>query len=271
MMLALHHRSLDFKVDDLDEATLQTIHSIVNEAASGTLFPWGYGGHYRTVFGIHFEDAWMPSANLHVAGDPKVWMFIRKGDFQRLYDTLSRMYVLHSFIYAHIFYSEVLSPCFTFHRSLFIHPRFLIRHKIRFTVARQAEGDMIVAGSTSAHLGWNVGPNLAVAANFLDQFSIDIIHREVMHGKQAPWPCACGVKQIPHKAHAPGTIMNLPRHFYMHDDVSDVGSTIFEWIHRAIPYIQKSTDFLHTDAGAFARAWRYLHEVPGDGTDIMSE
>jgi JmjC domain, hydroxylase len=259
MMISLHSYSLNQPVEDLDLEGFRTIQSVANEAASGTLFPWGYGGHYRTFFGIHFEDAWMPSANLHVAGAPKIWVFLRKDDFTRLSNLLSRTYVLSCLISTDFFPPAILSPCFTYHRSLFIHPKFLIRHGIRFTVARQTTGDMIIAGSTSAHLGWNVGPNLAVAANFLDAFSIDIILREVMNKTQAPWPCACELNPVPPEALAPGTWMNLPIHHYMHESVSDVGSTVFEWIHRAQRYIRQSKDFLLTDTDNFALAWRYLH------------
>jgi hypothetical protein len=123
---------------------------------------------------------------------------------------------------------------------------------------------MIIAGSTSAHLGWNVGRNLAVAVNFLDAFSIDIIRRDVMDGTVAPWPCACGALKVPRGAAVDGTIMNLPCHTYVHQDATDVGSAIFEWINRAIPYIQKNRDYLDTDTSRFALVWRYLHEIDGE-------
>jgi hypothetical protein len=140
---------------------------------------------------------------------------------------------------------------------------FLAQHKIRFTIARQAVGDMIIAGSTAAHLGWNAGPNLAVAANFLDQFSIDIILRDVMNGDVAPWPCACGNPVVPLAASVDGTTMNLPCHRYLDPAADDVGSAIFEWIHYTIPFIESSSDYLHTDPGRFARVWRYLHNLEG--------
>jgi hypothetical protein len=130
---------------------------------------------------------------------------------------------------------------------------------------------MIVAGATSAHLGWNVGPNLAVAANFLDNFSIDIICREVMDGEQAPWPCNCQEKKVPPAVRATGTIMNLPRHWFRHQDAHDVGSAIFEWIHLALPHIRKSRQHLMADTGRFARVWRYLHELDGDDSNVMQE
>jgi hypothetical protein len=113
MMIALHYRSLSYDPDKLNTEELETIRATVNEASSGTVFPWGYGGHRRTAFGIHFEDAWMPSANLHVAGEPKVWLFIRRDDFQRLYEILSRAYLLSSIIHANIFSqrsSSLVSP-----------------------------------------------------------------------------------------------------------------------------------------------------------------
>jgi hypothetical protein len=127
---------------------------------------------------------------------------------------------------------------------------------------------MIVAGSTSAHLGWNVGPNLAVAANFLDDFSIDIIRREVMIDKEAPWPCACGDKRVPEKARGSGRFMDLPLHKFLDDSADDVGSVIFGWIHRARRYIRENRTFLDADPGIFARAWRYLHELNGDNVMI---
>jgi hypothetical protein len=91
MMIALYHKSRGYNVAELNEAQLERNQWDVNVDASGTIFPWGYGGHHRTLFGIHFEDAWMPSANLHIAGAPKVWIFIRKPDMVRLFDILSCM------------------------------------------------------------------------------------------------------------------------------------------------------------------------------------
>jgi hypothetical protein len=263
MLIALYSRSLE--ATDLSHDELDDFRWRINVDGSGTIIPWGYGGHHRTLFGIHFEDAWMPSANLHIAGAPKIWIFIRRSDFNRLSDLLSRTYShlsTHTVIYS-LVPLAILHRCFPYHRSLFVHPLFLAQHKIRFTIARQAVGDMIIAGSTAAHLGWNAGPNLAVAANFLDQFSIDIILRDVMNGDVAPWPCACGNPVVPLAASIDGTTMNLPCHRYLDPAADDVGSAIFEWIHYTIPFIESSSDYLHTDPGRFARVWRYLHNLEG--------
>jgi hypothetical protein len=163
------------------------------------------------------------------------------------------------------FFLAVVHPCFVYHRCFFIHPSFLVRNKIRFTVARQSVGDMVIAGSTSAHQGWNSGRNLALAANFLDGFSIQIIIKDVMRGKVAPWPCACGLKSLPPAACAKGSFLGLPLHTYCNGQVGDVGSTIFQWIHNIIPYMYSDRDFLYEDPSRFARVWRYLHEFDLDG------
>lgn len=87
-MAALYGVSSTCSEDELDKDGLDDIMDRVEVNCSGTVYPWGYGGHDRTLFGIHFEDAWMPSANLHIAGEPKVWIFIRKADYSRLSDLL---------------------------------------------------------------------------------------------------------------------------------------------------------------------------------------
>jgi hypothetical protein len=84
MMASLFSEASHRPLGQLGEDELEDIRSAINVTASGTIFPWAYGGHHRTIFGIHFEDAWLPSANLHIAGAPKVWIFIRKDDFEKL-------------------------------------------------------------------------------------------------------------------------------------------------------------------------------------------
>jgi hypothetical protein len=136
---------------------------------------------------------------------------------------------------------------------------------------------LIIAGSTSAHLGWNAGPNLAVAANFLDDFSIKIILQDVVDGEVGPWPCACGDLPVPKTAGVEETMMNLPRHRYLDPNAKDVGSTIFGWIHAAAPFISSDREYLHSHSGRFATVWRYLHEIDAEekgyddnGDDAMS-
>jgi hypothetical protein len=126
---------------------------------------------------------------------------------------------------------------------------------------------MIITGSTSVHLGWNTGRNLAVAANFLDQFSIDIILRDIMDGEVAPWPCACGNPPVPRTARVDGTTMNLPRHRYTDGLANDAGSIIFGWINAIVPFIRADSEYLETNPGRFARVWRYLHEFDDDEDD----
>ena len=47
----------------------------VADTFSGTVTPWTYWGTTGTPFPDHQEDGDLNSANLHVAGHPKGWIF----------------------------------------------------------------------------------------------------------------------------------------------------------------------------------------------------
>jgi hypothetical protein len=156
----------------------------VTHDSPGTLTPWAYFGNSGTYFPLHIEDGMMASANILVAGSPKMWITVPFPYLSALLQMLSRMYP-RSRTYPP---PHVLSPpawaqsCLLVHRQMFVHPQFLTRHGIPFTVARQAPGDLIIADARGAHQGWNTGRNLASAVNFLDERTIRLI---VSHARGA--------------------------------------------------------------------------------------
>ena len=86
LMVAAIHRELweddtNNVVDEQIKDTKDACHSI----GSGTISSWAYGGNAHSVFPLHHEDAWMPSANLLVAGQAKVWIFIRDDHLPRFF------------------------------------------------------------------------------------------------------------------------------------------------------------------------------------------
>jgi JmjC domain, hydroxylase len=66
----------------------------IKENSSGTLTPWAYFGNSGTYFPLHMEDAMIASANVLVAGSPKVWITIPFPHVEKLLQVLSRTYIL---------------------------------------------------------------------------------------------------------------------------------------------------------------------------------
>jgi hypothetical protein len=93
-----------------------------------------------------------------------------------------------------------MQSCFLHHRSVFIHPSYLLKNGIPFTVISQKPGQLVLPDFRGAHEGWNTGPNLAISANFLDAESLQYIRQSMFTGDSlAPWPCVCGQYTNPYK------------------------------------------------------------------------
>jgi hypothetical protein len=75
-------------VDD-DAPDLHKIFNQVKTQATGTASEWAYIGTPYTFFPLHLEDAYMPSANIMVAGSPKIWIFLPKESLEQVLNVLS--------------------------------------------------------------------------------------------------------------------------------------------------------------------------------------
>jgi hypothetical protein len=64
----------------------------IKQIANGTIIPWSYGGTAKTYFGLHLEDAYMHSANLLLAGMPKVWFFVNQKALGKIQNILAGAY-----------------------------------------------------------------------------------------------------------------------------------------------------------------------------------
>lgn len=76
-------------LDHLFPALLHTAHNHYKgkiTGGDGTLYPWTYAGLPQTYFPLHTEDADLNSANLHIAGEPKVWLIIPKEEKEKLFE-----------------------------------------------------------------------------------------------------------------------------------------------------------------------------------------
>jgi hypothetical protein len=158
--------------------------STVDRIGDGTVRPWSYAGTYLSLFTLHREDACLPSANLHIGGASKIWIAITEEGMKMINDL----------------FIDNIKPCFTHHRSIFIHPNFLIRHNIPFNVAFQQPGDLILSDSLGAHEGWNAGENCALACNYIDSHTVSFLASQLFHPTRPStgiWPCVCGTERRP--------------------------------------------------------------------------
>jgi hypothetical protein len=55
-----------------------------HKICSGIVSEWSYAGTPFSFFPLHLEDSKMPSANLVVAGKPKIWLFITEPNLRKL-------------------------------------------------------------------------------------------------------------------------------------------------------------------------------------------
>ncbi len=94
MIAAMNEDSIQMGKQEGGELLKAELHEIYDShlnLGSGTISSWAYGGNHHSVFPLHHEDAWMPSANVLVAGDPKVWIFIHDHDMQRVFRLVESM------------------------------------------------------------------------------------------------------------------------------------------------------------------------------------
>lgn len=236
----------------------------LSNVSSGTISPWAYFGNSATFFPLHMEDSMIGSANVLVAGSPKVWITIPFPHVDKLLQILSRTYPNHALVFPSHAIPAWARPCILVHREIFVHPLFLTYHGIPFTVARQAPGDLIIADARGAHQGWNVGQNLASSLNFLDEHTIRNIASNVIRGGAGPWHCVCGREKIP-KAVPSYTVpeehstLGFILYHNPHVVLDRTNSVFLAWIHDAASVLSMPVDRL-LDEGShpFAR-WAHLY------------
>ncbi|KAF2028961.1 hypothetical protein EK21DRAFT_23071, partial [Setomelanomma holmii] len=117
---------------------------------------WYVSQEYGTPATLHIEDAKMGSANLLLAGSPKLWLIIHQHDAPKLETCLQKEF------------SSNIPTCSQRVRHLGIipSPRWLRAKKIRFEVVSQNPGEVFCTmPGLSYHAVKNSGKSFAVAIN----------------------------------------------------------------------------------------------------------
>lgn len=108
--------------------------------------------------GLHVEDALLCSANIVLAGAPKVWLVVPPDNLAALE---SRMRQLGDSL-------RPIQPCSQFvrHLNALLSPRLLEEWGIEFDIVTCRAGEMVVTLPGAYHQVLNSGPNYAQAVNF---------------------------------------------------------------------------------------------------------
>jgi jumonji domain-containing protein 2 len=112
-----------------------------------------YFGLKKTGFPLHAEDSDLPSLNYLHAGAAKLWVVARPEDTERIKKLVDVMVPTEC--------SDQLR-----HKNLLLSPRVLSENCIPYDVLVQQPGEFVMVFPNALHQGWNLGPNLAEAANF---------------------------------------------------------------------------------------------------------
>lgn len=110
-----------------------------------------------TIFGMHIEDVGLPSANILLAGAPKLWIVIPESATLAVLNALNEGNQWSDRFGEHWFSSK----------AAFVSLEWLEEHGIPYTCILQQVGDVVVTMPGAIHFGYNLGPNIAEAANFM--------------------------------------------------------------------------------------------------------
>ncbi|XP_034255173.1 uncharacterized protein LOC117653540 [Thrips palmi] len=123
----------------------------------GVNSPFLYFGGPHSFFPVHVEDLSLFSINFLHHGHPKLWVIIPPTSVAKLHFFLSREFT-----------SPTQGSCHNLlrHKYHLPTPNWLKRNGIPFKVVIQRQGQGVVVTPNAAHFGFNLGYNIAEAANF---------------------------------------------------------------------------------------------------------
>lgn len=126
-------------------------------ALQGINTPFLYAGSSGSTFAWHCEDLDMFSANYHCFGHPKVWYTFSRADNGKFEALLRKKYAADA----------RKCPEFIRHKVYMTDPNLLRGQGIEVHQIKQQPGEIIVTFSRGYHAGYNIGPNMAEAINFV--------------------------------------------------------------------------------------------------------
>lgn len=117
-------------------------------------------GQTGAAFPIHTEDWHLPAINYLHAGAPKIWYAIAQKDHDRFRDLL-----LKDLRKSKDFDPDC--PNYLAHKSTIVSPKWLKKNNINYTRVVQYPMTYVVVAPGVFHFGYNMGPNISEAVNFL--------------------------------------------------------------------------------------------------------
>lgn len=122
--------------------------------------PYLYAGVSGSMFPWHCEDMDMFSVNYHHWGAPKVWHTFSRADNAKFEKALGKKHAAH----------RRKCPEFIRHKVYMTRPDTLLREAgIQVHHIEQRPGELIVTFPTGYHCGYNAGPNMCEAINFVTE------------------------------------------------------------------------------------------------------
>ena len=138
------------------------------ESISGVTYPWTYMASPGAPFAFHSEDSLLPSFNIHLFGESKIWCIIFPEHKTRLETLVANHHKMKKQNKRGQIIRDKGDPfCRSYlrHKTTFIPLWMLKKWKIRFTIVEQRQGDIIITMPDGMHGGINTGFNCNVSMN----------------------------------------------------------------------------------------------------------
>lgn len=133
-----------------------------SEHMEGIQSPYTYFGQKNTFFAFHREDMNWWALSHHLWGCGKVWYCILPKDYDRLMRIVKKLYKKQL---------KFEKGCNTplQHKNYWFDPNILLQNGLKVYCIIQQPGDIVVNPPQGVHGGINMGPNIAVALNFMTE------------------------------------------------------------------------------------------------------
>lgn len=136
-----------------------------NIKVDGVHTPLVYLGSAGSCFPIYSKDSTLSCVNIHLAGFPIIWIFIKKESVCYFED------IAKSLLWQSGFTASCRNPIK--HKILMINEDFLIERGIHYCKVIQKPGMVVITHPNGYHAGYSTGWNISEAVNFLVPYGID--------------------------------------------------------------------------------------------------
>ncbi|KAK3925195.1 Lysine-specific demethylase 4 [Frankliniella fusca] len=176
------HRGRKIKLcRDFSLSNLKTVLDHASEKYDGLAYPYVYSGTAHSFFPWHIEDAGLYSINYNIKGAPKLWFGIEPQYFGLVDKICSSLHIDKGYTSCRALLVD--------HKVVVANPKYFFDLLgIPYTIGLQEPGDFMVTFPFALHAGFNLGHNLATAANFGDPEWVEL-------GIYAPI-CLCNPEEI---------------------------------------------------------------------------